>query len=76
MLGGNFLKERLQYGLYGLYPKYKMYIEPIIAFHSMIGHAVVASVLNTNRTALANQSMYLYFTYNIEKLLLKLEKKS
>lgn len=75
MLGGNFLKERLRYGLYGLYPKYKMYIEPIIAFYSMVGHAVVASVLNANCTALANQSMYLCITYNIEKLLLIVEKK-
>lgn len=63
MLGGNFLKERLQYGLYGLYPKYKIYIEPIIALHSMVGHAIVASVLNVHRTALADRSMYFDFFF-------------
>ena len=56
LLGASFMKERLQYGLYGLYPKYRIYIEPVIALHCMVGHAVIASVLYGYRTALADQS--------------------
>lgn len=56
MLGSNFLKERLQYGLYGLYPKYSIYIEPIIALHSMVGHAAVTTILRVQRGMLADRS--------------------
>ncbi|XP_065206271.1 ectopic P granules protein 5 homolog isoform X2 [Planococcus citri] len=55
VLGSNFLKERQQYGLYGLYPKYTKYIEPIIALHSMIGHAAITSILHVQRGALADK---------------------
>lgn len=55
ILGNNFMKERLQYGLYGLYPKYCTYIEPIIALHSMVGHAAVTTILYIQRGTLADK---------------------
>lgn len=56
ILGSNFLKERLQYGLYGLYPKYTIYMEPIIMLHSMVGHATIAALLRIERGNLADRS--------------------
>lgn len=56
------MKERLQYGLYGLYPKYSIYMEPILILHSMVGHAVVASVLRVQKGLLADRSkLFLIF---------------
>lgn len=50
------MKERLQYGLYGLYPKYSIYMEPVLILHSMVGHALVASVLRVQKGLLADRS--------------------
>uniref|UniRef100_A0A8D8XCV4 Ectopic P granules protein 5 homolog n=1 Tax=Cacopsylla melanoneura TaxID=428564 RepID=A0A8D8XCV4_9HEMI len=45
LLGSHFTKERLQYGLYGLYPKYKTYVEVIGIFLGMISHALIVQTL-------------------------------
>ncbi|XP_069674865.1 ectopic P granules protein 5 homolog isoform X3 [Periplaneta americana] len=55
LLGSHFTKERLQYGLYGLYPKYRVYVEPLTAFLGMVGHGLVVSTLQHDRGTLSNK---------------------
>jgi hypothetical protein len=55
LVGSHFTKERLQYGLYGLYPKYRVYVEPITAFLGMVGHGLVVSTLQHDRGTLSNK---------------------
>ncbi|XP_008546899.1 ectopic P granules protein 5 homolog [Microplitis demolitor] len=55
LLSKHFMKERLQYGLYGLYPKYRVYNEPLNMFLGMIGHALVVLTLQFDRGSLADQ---------------------
>ncbi|KAK7871957.1 hypothetical protein R5R35_004755 [Gryllus longicercus] len=55
LVGSHFMKERLQYGLYGLYPKYRVYIEPLTTFLGMIGHALVVSTLQHDRGTLSDK---------------------
>ncbi|KAF7993173.1 hypothetical protein HCN44_006233 [Aphidius gifuensis] len=55
LLSKHFMMERLQYGLYGLYPKYRVYNEPLVMFLGMVGHALVVSTLQIDRGSLANQ---------------------
>ncbi|XP_011312078.1 ectopic P granules protein 5 homolog isoform X2 [Fopius arisanus] len=55
LLSKHFMKERLQYGLYGLYPKYGVYNEPLVLFLGMIGHALVVLTLQFDRGSLADQ---------------------
>ena len=55
LLSKHFMKERLQYGLYGLYPKYRIYNEPLIMFLGMVGHALVVLTLQFDRGSLADQ---------------------
>ena len=49
------MNERLQYGLYGLYPKYRIYNEPLTMFLGMIGHSLVVLTLQSDRGTLADQ---------------------
>ncbi|XP_043289159.1 ectopic P granules protein 5 homolog isoform X2 [Venturia canescens] len=55
LLSQHFMKERLQYGLYGLYPKYRIYNEPLVMFLGMVGHALVVLTLQCDRGSLADQ---------------------
>ncbi|XP_020712165.2 ectopic P granules protein 5 homolog isoform X2 [Athalia rosae] len=55
LLSKHFMKERLQYGLYGLYPKYRIYNEPLTTFLGMVGHALVVLTLHTDKGTLADQ---------------------
>ncbi|KAM0728306.1 Ectopic P granules protein 5-like protein [Formica fusca] len=55
LLSRHFMKERLQYGLYGLYPKYRIYNEPLTVFLGMVGHALVVLTLQADRGSLADQ---------------------
>lgn len=55
LLSRHFMKERLQYGLYGLYPKYRIYNEPLTIFLGMVGHALVVLTLQADRGSLADQ---------------------
>ncbi|KAH0560783.1 ectopic P granules protein 5 homolog isoform X1 [Cotesia glomerata] len=55
LLSKHFMKERLQYGLYGLYPKYRVYNEPLNMFLGMVGHALVVFTLQFDRGSLADQ---------------------
>ncbi|XP_058795354.1 ectopic P granules protein 5 homolog isoform X2 [Phymastichus coffea] len=49
LLSKHFMNERLQYGLYGLYPKYRIYNEPLTMFLGMVGHALVVMTLQSDR---------------------------
>ncbi|XP_026298515.1 ectopic P granules protein 5 homolog isoform X2 [Apis mellifera] len=55
LLSKHFMQERLQYGLYGLYPKYRIYNDPLSTFLGMIGHALVALTLQSDRGSLGDQ---------------------
>ncbi|XP_017889287.1 ectopic P granules protein 5 homolog isoform X2 [Ceratina calcarata] len=55
LLNRHFVQERLQYGLYGLYPKYRIYNEPLSVFLGMVGHAFVALTLQLDRGSLGDQ---------------------
>ncbi|XP_076670129.1 ectopic P-granules autophagy protein 5 isoform X3 [Andrena cerasifolii] len=55
LLSRHFMQERLQYGLYGLYPKYRVYNEPITIFLGMVGHTLVVLTLQTDRGSLGDQ---------------------
>lgn len=55
MLAKYFGQERLQFGLYGLYPKYRLYIDPICLLLGLTAHAVVVATLNTYHGVLADQ---------------------
>ncbi|KAK1120451.1 hypothetical protein K0M31_012430 [Melipona bicolor] len=55
LLSRHFMQERLQYGLYGLYPKYRIYNEPLSIFLGMVGHALVALTLQSDRGSLGDQ---------------------
>nr|CAD7569208.1 unnamed protein product [Timema californicum] len=55
LLANHFTKERLQYGLYGLYPKYRVYVEPLTTFLGMMGHALVVSTLQRDRGTLSDK---------------------
>ncbi|XP_043252581.1 ectopic P granules protein 5 homolog isoform X1 [Colletes gigas] len=55
LLCRHFMQERLQYGLYGLYPKYRVYNEPLTIFLGMVGHALVVLTLQSDRGSLGDQ---------------------
>lgn len=54
LMASHFTKERLQYGLYGLYPKYRNYVEPLTAFLSILGHALVVGALQKEKGSLSD----------------------
>lgn len=64
LLSRHFMKERLQYGLYGLYPKYRIYNEPLTVFLGMVGHALVVLTLQADRGSLADQCESIFLTMN------------
>lgn len=49
LLARHFTQERLSYGLYGLYPKCRKYIDIFVLFLGMTGHGVIISMLNTHQ---------------------------
>ncbi|KAF5285353.1 hypothetical protein FQA39_LY04452 [Lamprigera yunnana] len=55
LLSAHFFKERLQYGLYGLYPKYRNYIEIFVLLMGMTGHALIISALNIHEGVLGDK---------------------
>ncbi|XP_065333691.1 ectopic P granules protein 5 homolog [Cloeon dipterum] len=54
LLADYFKRERLQYGLHGVYPKYRTYVNPLSVFFSMVGHTLVIGTLNQARGALGD----------------------
>jgi len=55
LLASHFNRERLQYGLYGLYPKYRIYVEALSVFLGMMSHALVFSTLQNGRGLVSNK---------------------
>lgn len=55
LLASHFSTERLQYGLYGLYPKYRSYMEVFVLLLGMTGHALIISALNTHQGVLGDK---------------------
>ncbi|XP_052127026.1 ectopic P granules protein 5 homolog [Frankliniella occidentalis] len=55
VLASHFNRERLQYGLYGLYPKYRVYVDALAIFLGLIGHTLVVSTLQTGRGMASNK---------------------
>ncbi|XP_063611379.1 ectopic P granules protein 5 homolog [Penaeus indicus] len=47
MLSSYFVKQRLEFGLYGLYPKYRLHTQPIATFLGLISHAYIISAFHT-----------------------------
>jgi len=56
LLGNHFKKERLSYGIYGLYPKYRFYVEPLSCFFQMISYALISSSLKNSNGSPSIQS--------------------
>jgi hypothetical protein len=59
----HFNKERLQYGLYGLYPKYRTYVSPFTSLLGILGQALVITSLTKHGTVYPKKGSY--FTYII-----------
>lgn len=55
LLGEYFKRERLQYGLFGLYPKQQGYVEVLALLAGMIGHALIANSLTTHQGMLGDK---------------------
>ncbi|XP_045481046.1 ectopic P granules protein 5 homolog [Harmonia axyridis] len=49
LLSGHFTQERLQYGLYGLYPKCEQYLDIYCLLLGMSGHSLIISSLNVHQ---------------------------
>ncbi|KAK9711672.1 hypothetical protein QE152_g25342 [Popillia japonica] len=63
LLSKHFMQERFQYGLYGLYPKTRNYVEVFMAFNGMIGHALVISTLNMHPGVLGDSLCEIIWPY-------------
>lgn len=46
MLSDYFVKQRLEFGLYGLYPKYRLHIQPMSVYLSVLSHIYIATTLH------------------------------
>lgn len=55
MLSRHFHHERLQYGLYGLYPKVRNYIDVFVLLLGTTGHAFIISCLNAHEGQLGEK---------------------
>lgn len=66
MFAQHFTQDRLSYGLYGLYPKCRMYIDVFALLLEMAGHALIVSMLNTHQGILG-KFLYFYSVCNFDK---------
>lgn len=55
LLARHFTQERLAYGLYGLYPKCRQYMDVFCLLIGMAGHALIISSLNTHQGQLGDK---------------------
>lgn len=46
MLSSYFVKQRLEFGLYGLYPKYRLHIQPMSVYLSLLSHTYIVTTLH------------------------------
>ncbi|XP_044253867.1 ectopic P granules protein 5 homolog isoform X2 [Tribolium madens] len=61
----HFTQERLQYGLYGLYPKCRNYIDIFVILLGMTGHGLITSTLNTHQGLLGDKMLQKIWPYLI-----------
>lgn len=59
LLASHFNRERLQYGLYGLYPKYRVYVDALAIFLGIIGHSLVVSTLQNGQGVISNKRKFI-----------------
>lgn len=59
LLAQHFTDERLANGLYGLYSKYRNYVEPLSCFLQIVAYSVVACTLTNSQGTLSQNSKYL-----------------
>lgn len=52
MLSNYFVKQRLEFGLYGLYPKYRLHIKPMSVFLCLLSHTYIITTLHARPGAL------------------------
>ncbi|XP_028134145.1 ectopic P granules protein 5 homolog isoform X1 [Diabrotica virgifera virgifera] len=55
LLARHFTQERLQYGIYGLYPKCRSYMDVYMLLLGTIGHGIIVSMLNTHQGLLGDK---------------------
>ncbi|KAK7082716.1 hypothetical protein SK128_026803 [Halocaridina rubra] len=48
MLSSFFVRQRLEFGLYGLYPKYRLHVQPIASFIGLVSHVYILTELHRN----------------------------
>lgn len=51
----HFTEERLSYGLYGLFPKCRKYVDIFALMLGMAGHGLIVSMLNTHQGILGTR---------------------
>lgn len=61
----HFTQERFQYGLYGLYPKCRNYIDIFALLLGMTGHGLIASSLRTHQGLLSDKVVQKIWPYLI-----------
>ncbi|XP_056634672.1 ectopic P granules protein 5 homolog [Diorhabda sublineata] len=54
-LARHFTQERLQYGIYGLYPKCRSYMDVYMLFMGIIGHGIIVSMINVHQGLLGDR---------------------
>lgn len=55
LLARYFTQERFQYGLYGLYPKCRQYMDVYVLLFGMVGHGLVVDALNSHQGLLGDK---------------------
>ena len=55
LLSSRLLQERLEAGLYGLYPRYKLYTAPLSALHGLVASAAVIGAIQSDRGSLSDK---------------------
>ena len=63
LLTNYFTQERFQYGLYGLYPKARNYVDVFVTFKGMIGHSLIVSTLKMHPGLLGDKLCEMLWPY-------------
>lgn len=65
MLSNYFVSQRLEFGLYGLYPKYRLHVQPIAVFLSLISHTYIITSFHSNVGTCQDQCKLCTFIGNV-----------
>ena len=58
LLSSRLLQERLEAGLYGLYPRYKLYTAPLAALLGLVASAAVLGAIQRDRGSLSDKCQW------------------